>query len=360
MNHDDRPDGVRLQKVLAQAGVASRRAAEELIAAGRVSVDGKVVREMGRRVDPDTAVVHVDGDRVVLRDDLVHLALNKPFGMLSTMSDDQGRPCVGDLIMERAELINRAGRLFHVGPARRRDRGPAAAHQRRRAGPPAHAPVVRGAQDLPGEGARQRRRATSAGGCARASSWTTAWRPSTRSSWSTTCPATRWSRSCCTRAASTSCAGCSTPSAIPVRAAGAHRDRRGAAGQPAPRQGPAAHGHRGRAAVPGRGPVTAREAAPRGSCAGVVAMDGPSGTGKSTVSRRFARDGGAAYLDTGAMYRAVTLAVLRAGLTGRRVRRRRGVAVARPARLRSGTDPCGAAHRAGRRGRRGRDPRRPR
>src|SRR5688572_30996493 len=93
------PEGVRLQKVLAQAGVASRRAAEELIAAGRVSVDGKVVREMGRRVDPDTAVVHVDGARVVLRDDVVHLALNKPFGMLSTMADDQGRPCVGDLIM---------------------------------------------------------------------------------------------------------------------------------------------------------------------------------------------------------------------------------------------------------------------
>ena len=95
------PDGVRLQKVLAQAGVASRRAAEELIAAGRVTVDGKVVREMGRRVDPDTAVVHVDGSRIVLREDLVYLALNKPRGMLSTMSDDQGRPCVGDLVVER-------------------------------------------------------------------------------------------------------------------------------------------------------------------------------------------------------------------------------------------------------------------
>jgi 23S rRNA pseudouridine2605 synthase len=112
---NDKPDGVRLQKVLAQAGVASRRAAEELIAAGRVSVDGVVVREQGRRVDPATAVVHVDGGRIVLRDDVVHLALNKPFGMLSTMSDDQGRPCVGDLVAERAELINRAGRLFHVG-----------------------------------------------------------------------------------------------------------------------------------------------------------------------------------------------------------------------------------------------------
>ena len=101
--------------LLAQAGVASRRAAEELIAAGRVSVDGEIVREMGRRVDPDTAVVHVDGSRIVLRDDLVYLALNKPRGMLSTMSDDRGRECVGDLVADRAELLNQAGRLFHVG-----------------------------------------------------------------------------------------------------------------------------------------------------------------------------------------------------------------------------------------------------
>ena len=77
-------DGVRLQKVLAQAGVASRRAAEELIAAGRVTVDGKVVREMGRRVHPETAVVRVDGLRIVLDDALTYLALNKPRGVLST------------------------------------------------------------------------------------------------------------------------------------------------------------------------------------------------------------------------------------------------------------------------------------
>jgi 23S rRNA pseudouridine2605 synthase len=102
-------EGVRLQKVLAQAGIASRRAAEQLIAAGRVSVDGRVVREMGRRIDPETAVVHVDGSRVVLREDVVHLALNKPRGMLSTMADDRGRPCVGDVVEGRAE------RLFHVG-----------------------------------------------------------------------------------------------------------------------------------------------------------------------------------------------------------------------------------------------------
>ncbi len=106
---DSRYEGVRLQKVLAKAGVASRRAAEELIAAGRVTVDGKVVKAMGVRIDPDRAVVHVDGTRVVLRDDLVHLALNKPRGMHSTMSDDAGRPSVGDLVRNRSE------RLFHVG-----------------------------------------------------------------------------------------------------------------------------------------------------------------------------------------------------------------------------------------------------
>src|SRR5690348_5490007 len=98
---DERPDGVRLQKVLAQAGVASRRAAEELIAAGRVTVDGAVVREMGRRVDPGTAVVHVDGNRIVLDDSLTYLALNKPRGVVSSMSDDQGRMSVGDLLVER-------------------------------------------------------------------------------------------------------------------------------------------------------------------------------------------------------------------------------------------------------------------
>jgi len=74
-----------------------------------VSVDGKIVREMGRRIDPDIAVVHVDGSRIVVRDDLVHLVLNKPRGVLSTMSDDRGRPCVGDLVAERGD------RLFHVG-----------------------------------------------------------------------------------------------------------------------------------------------------------------------------------------------------------------------------------------------------
>ncbi|OLF04763.1 pseudouridine synthase [Actinophytocola xinjiangensis] len=102
-------EGVRLQKVLAQAGIASRRASEELIAEGRVSVDGKVVTEFGRRVDPDNAVIHVDGVRVIVRADLVYLAFNKPRGVHTTMSDDRGRPCVGDYVRDRRE------RLFHVG-----------------------------------------------------------------------------------------------------------------------------------------------------------------------------------------------------------------------------------------------------
>ncbi|MGC0364243.1 23S rRNA pseudouridine2605 synthase [Rhodococcus sp. 27YEA15] len=105
-------DGVRLQKVLAQAGVASRRAAEELIADGRVEVDGRIVVEQGLRVDPENAVVRVDGVRVVVQKDLVYLAMNKPRGWQCTMSDDLGRPCVGDIVSER---VQSGQRLFHVG-----------------------------------------------------------------------------------------------------------------------------------------------------------------------------------------------------------------------------------------------------
>ena len=104
----DGPAGIRLQKVLAAAGLGSRRACEELIAAGRVTVGDRVV-ELGARVDPQTAVIHVDGDRVIVRDDLVYLALNKPRGVLSAMSDSHGRATVGDLVADRPQ------RLFHVG-----------------------------------------------------------------------------------------------------------------------------------------------------------------------------------------------------------------------------------------------------
>ena len=105
--HD--PEGVRLQKVLAGAGLGSRRACEELIARGRVQVDGVVVRELGVRVDPRTAVVHVDGLRVQLDPSLVTVVLNKPAGVVSTMHDPQGRPDLAPFVADHAE------RLFHVG-----------------------------------------------------------------------------------------------------------------------------------------------------------------------------------------------------------------------------------------------------
>ena len=102
--------GVRLQKVLAAAGVGSRRACEALIAAGRVEVDGQIVRTMGVRVDPKRAVIKVDGMRVATEESgLVHLALNKPRGVVSTLTDPEGRPNLGDYVRNRRE------RLFHVG-----------------------------------------------------------------------------------------------------------------------------------------------------------------------------------------------------------------------------------------------------
>jgi 23S rRNA pseudouridine2605 synthase len=105
-------EGVRLQKVLSQAGIASRRVAERMIRDGRVEVDGRIVTELGTRVDPETADIRVDGSRVLVNDELVHLALNKPIGMVSTMSDDQGRPCIGDLVEHR---VRGNKNLFHVG-----------------------------------------------------------------------------------------------------------------------------------------------------------------------------------------------------------------------------------------------------
>lgn len=105
-------EGVRLQKVLSQAGIASRRVAERMITDGRVEVDGRVVTELGTRVDPGTAEIRVDGARIVLDDSMVYLAVNKPLGMHSTMSDDRGRPCIGDLIEHR---VRGNKKLFHVG-----------------------------------------------------------------------------------------------------------------------------------------------------------------------------------------------------------------------------------------------------
>ncbi|HEX6921219.1 MAG TPA: pseudouridine synthase [Actinomycetes bacterium] len=102
-------EGIRLQRVLASAGLGSRRACEQLIEEGRVEVDGKRVRTQGMRVDPARAVIKVDGLRIASAPDLVYLALNKPKGVVSTMSDDRGRPSLADYVGDRS------ARLFHVG-----------------------------------------------------------------------------------------------------------------------------------------------------------------------------------------------------------------------------------------------------
>ncbi|MDR6417251.1 pseudouridine synthase [Pseudarthrobacter sulfonivorans] len=104
-------DGTRLQKVMAQAGVASRRVCEEMIAEGRVEVDGQVVTELGVRVDPKTAVIHVDGLRIQLDENLVYMVFNKPKGVVSTMEDPDGRPCISDFVRK----THQGERLFHVG-----------------------------------------------------------------------------------------------------------------------------------------------------------------------------------------------------------------------------------------------------
>ena len=105
---DPNEEGIRLQKVLAQAGVGSRRVSEDLIAAGRVEVNGEIVREQGMRVDPETAIIRVDGMRISTAEGIVHFAFNKPPGVVSAMADAD-RPNLGDYVKGRTE------RLFHVG-----------------------------------------------------------------------------------------------------------------------------------------------------------------------------------------------------------------------------------------------------
>ena len=105
-------EGVRLQKLMAQAGVASRRVCEEMILEGRVEVDEQIVTELGLRVDPETVVIHVDGIRLQLNESMVYYAFNKPKGVVSTMTDPEGRRCISDYI--KPSLL-RGERLFHVG-----------------------------------------------------------------------------------------------------------------------------------------------------------------------------------------------------------------------------------------------------
>ncbi len=103
---------MRLQKFLARAGVASRRHAEEIIAAGRVTVNGAVVAEMGAKVDADAAVVAVDGNVVRLPEETVTFMLHKPAGYVTTMSDPAGRPTAAALM---ADEIAAHPALFPVG-----------------------------------------------------------------------------------------------------------------------------------------------------------------------------------------------------------------------------------------------------
>ncbi|WP_062306805.1 pseudouridine synthase [Demequina subtropica] len=104
-----RPEGTRLQKVLAAAGVGSRRKCEELIERGHVTVNGEVVDQLGVRVNPDEVVIAVDGERISVDAGHVTVVLNKPWGVVSTMSDPQGRPALDRFVSQYEE------RLFHVG-----------------------------------------------------------------------------------------------------------------------------------------------------------------------------------------------------------------------------------------------------
>jgi 23S rRNA pseudouridine2605 synthase len=106
----EEPEGIRLQKVLASAGLGSRRACEELIADGRVTVNGRMAR-LGVRIDPEHDIVVLDGAQIPTAKGLVYVAINKPRGMHSTMSDDRGRECVGDLVADITAPLHHVGRL---------------------------------------------------------------------------------------------------------------------------------------------------------------------------------------------------------------------------------------------------------
>ena len=100
---------LRLNKIIADAGVTSRRGADELIESGRVTVDGVIIREMGTKFDPALVEVMVDGETIQRTLSKSYLVLHKPKGVLSTMFDPDGRPSLDDFIDLRKE------RLFHVG-----------------------------------------------------------------------------------------------------------------------------------------------------------------------------------------------------------------------------------------------------
>jgi len=104
----------RLQKIMAARGVASRRKAEEMIAAGRVALNGKVVTEQGTKADPERDEICVDSKPLKKAERLIYYLLNKPKGYVTTVSDPEGRPTVMDLLSERGERVYPVGRLDYA------------------------------------------------------------------------------------------------------------------------------------------------------------------------------------------------------------------------------------------------------
>ncbi|NDF57158.1 MAG: rRNA pseudouridine synthase [Actinobacteria bacterium] len=100
---------IRLNKIIADAGVASRRAADQLITEGRVTVDGDVIKELGKRFDPEISEIKVDGESLKTNKSKTYLAFHKPAGVISTMADPEGRKNLGDYFKDRKD------RLYHVG-----------------------------------------------------------------------------------------------------------------------------------------------------------------------------------------------------------------------------------------------------
>jgi pseudouridine synthase len=110
MNDREQDEGVRLQKVLANAGVASRRVCEDLIVRGAVKVNGKLVKELGTRIDPAKDKVTVRGTPIQLDVSKLYLMLNKPFGVVSTLQDEHGRPDLSQFVLDYDRVYN-VGRL---------------------------------------------------------------------------------------------------------------------------------------------------------------------------------------------------------------------------------------------------------
>src|SRR5881296_1916532 len=104
----------RLQKIMAACGIASRRKAEEIIAAGRVTLNGKVVVEQGTKADPGRDVICVDGKPLKSRERLLYFLLNKPQGYVTTVSDPEGRPTVMEFLKKCPERVYPVGRLDYA------------------------------------------------------------------------------------------------------------------------------------------------------------------------------------------------------------------------------------------------------